>query len=714
MKKYLLAVFICVLIYFVYDYLVYYSGEIYLPHRGEVEHFTETKDGKLWVEGEKGFEVFDIKGVNLGLGKPGKFATEYSLTKEEYLRWFGQIQDMGANTIRIYTLAHEAFYEAFYEYNENREDPLYLIHGVWVDDYMLNSRRNAFDEQFYEDFLNSCKDVVDAIHGRHKSFKTSELGPQSYRTDISQWVYGYIIGVEWESDIVAFTDNTGNIAEQFIGQYLHTENASNFEVFLAMIGDEMIGYETEKYGSQRTLAFSNWPATDPFEYPENVALQFKKFAKIDVDNIKRSEKYKSGMYASYHIYPYYPEYMYFVDNKTKNTYLEYLKKLSEHHSLPVVISEFGIPSSRGMASYEENKELGRNQGFMSEKEQGDAIVSLCKDIESAGCAGGIVFIWQDEWFKRTWNTMPFVDLGSIVYWSDYQTNEQAFGLLSFDPGEKESICYVDGDRSDWIDDKAVVENMDYSLFIKYDEKFIYFLAEGKGVDLEKERLYIPIDLTPKSGSRYAKSQNLKMSEPADFLIELRGVDDSRILVQERYNTTKAMYGNQLVHSYNQYENPPEKDSPQFERIEMILHELDYYSEEEQIPFWDFDFGKEGENYYLLQTYETGKLTYGNANPRSKKFNSKADFSFGEGFVEIKIPWQLLNFSDPSQMKVHDDYYDNYGVDYISIDKLNIGLGNEEKLIAMEPFELEGLGRKPKYHERLKESYFILKEHWKGE
>ena len=97
--------------------------------------------------------------------------------------------------------------------------------------------------------------------------------------------------------------------------------------------------------------------------------------------------------------------------------------------MPVVITEFGIPTARAMASTEEA--YGRNQGKMSETEQGEALVSLYQDIMAAGSNGGIVFTWQDEWFKRTWNTMANVNLDATPYWSDYQTNEQYFGLFSF-------------------------------------------------------------------------------------------------------------------------------------------------------------------------------------------------------------------------------------------------------------------------------------------
>lgn len=713
MKKYLTTIFIVLFSYIAWDYIFYYNGGVYLSNTEETQTFSKTDDKKLWIDNGEGFEIFDLKGVNIGLGMPGKYPTEYAITKEEYLRWFEQIQDLGANAIRIYTIAHEEFYDAFYEYNYENSDPLFLIHGVWVDEYLLNSHRNAFDQEFYNEFLNNSKDVVDVVHGRHKIPKLYQAGAQSYKKDISPWVYGYIIGVEWDASIVSFTNKTGPQLEQFTGDYLYTDQANNFEIFLAMIGDEMIHYETDKYGHQRTLAFSNWPTTDPFNYNENVDFEFEKYATINVETIKSNEHFLSGQYASYHAYPYYPEYLYFVDDSIENTYLAYLEKLVDHHEMPVIISEYGVSSSRGITAYEENRKLGRDQGAMSEKEQGYALVSMSEDIKEAGAAGGAVFVWHDEWFKRTWNTVPFTDLDFSAYWSDYQTNEQYFGLLSFDPGDEQSVVYVDGDKSEWTVDDQVVKNGNYQLSMNYDEKFIYFLAEKEDIDFRKEKLYIPIDLTPNSGSHYMDRYQLQMSSPADFIIEIDTKENSRVWVQERYNATRIIESKRLSRYDDEFENPVPKDSSKFDEIEMVLHEFYYFNDEGQIPFSEIDFTNKS-HYSISQTYETGKLTYGNANPKAEEFNSLADFYFGDNFVEIKIPWGLLNFSDPVEMKIHDDYYDNYGVEPLKVNHLKAGIGGTSEEINMVKFPLERLGLRPTYHERLKDSYYILQEYWKAE
>jgi hypothetical protein len=363
--------------------------------------------------------------------------------------------------------------------------------------------------------------------------------------------------------------------------------------------------------------------------------------------------------------------------------------------MPVVISEFGVSTGRGMAQID--KETGRNQGNTSEKAQGMALVECWEDIKITGCNGGCVFTWQDEWFKRTWNTMHAVNLERTPYWSDYQTNEQYFGLLSFDPGERTSVCYVDGKVSEWKPEDKVISG-ETELSVKYDERFIYFLVRKKNFDLEKDKLYIPIDVTPKTGSNYFKRDGVKFDREADFVIVIDGADNSRVMVQERYEVLRAAYSVEM-YGYNTYfeGNIPEKNSPKFVPIYLILLKMDNPIEA------------------MKPSYETGLLKYGNSNPECADFDSLSDFCAGEDCLEIRIPWQMLNFRDPSLMEIHDDYYENYGiVGGYYLDNMYVGLGSEETLstrISLGKISLKSWGNEPTYHERLKQSYYMLKEFW---
>ena len=707
MKKFIIAACIVVMSLFIWNYAYYHLGiYINLNPDAPVTTFMTTDEDTIYMEKDGEMVPFEIRGVNMGVGLPGKWATDYAIDKETYLRWFEWIQDLGANTIRVYTILQDDFYDAFYEYNKDREDPLYLIHGVWVNDYVQNSHRDAYDDDFRQTLLDDCRTVVDIVHGKKNLSLGYGLGSGTYRSDISQWVIGYILGVEWEDVTVAYTDHKYPERNSYQGTYMYTtEDASPFEAMLCEIGDKIIEYESNRYKEQRLVAFSNWPTTDPFDYPEDITDFFMNCAKVDVEHIKTTENFISGHFASYHVYPYYPDYLNYendirgfsyTDDGRLNTYLTYLKRLTEHHDIPVVISEYGVSTGRGMAQRDYN--TGRNQGHMSEDEQGQAIIECYEDIMEAGCAGSIVFTWQDEWFKRTWNTMHAVDLLNTPYWSDYQTNEQYFGLLAFDPGEEESVSYVDGDVSEWEESDIVSVNGDTSISMKYDEKFIYFMIHKEDFS-ESDQLYIPIDITPKTGSTYCENYDLTFENASDFLIVIDGRENSRVLVQERYEVLRAMFLHE-TEDRDAFIDPVDKDTPVFKPIHLMLQTA--------TPLLTGNWQASSE------TYETGLLTYGNANPSDEDFNSLADFIFNGDYIEIKLPWQLLNFANPSEMMVHDDYYENYGVEYIHIDEMHVGIAdseNAEYRIPMDSFALEGWGRNVTYHERLKESYYILKDYW---
>ena len=721
MKKYIITVTAIILVLFSLDWLYFHQG-VYFDFGKEKEIHTFMKvDGEtIYMQSGSEYQPFEIRGVNMGSGIPGKWSTSFAIDKETYKRWFSYIQQMGANTIRVYTIQNDTFYNAFYEYNIDNPNPLYMLHGVWVNDYVQNSHRDAYSKDFYDTFLENSKIMVDVIHGNRKLNlgRVASAGHGTYKKDISDWVIGYILGVEWDDLTVAYTDDLYKCKDgycSYIGKYMYTgADASPFETMLTMVGDKVIEYETERYSEQRLVAFSNWPTTDPFEYPELIKNFFMKCAYVNTENIKTTDSFISGQFASYHVYPYYPYYLSlaqdwsvfgleskekYIDEKGRaNAYRAYLQMLNNHHAMPVVISEFGVSTGRGMAQVD--KDTGRNQGNTSEKAQGQALIECWEDIKMSGCNGGCVFTWQDEWFKRTWNTMHSVNLGRTAYWSDYQTNEQYFGLLSFDPGKEQSVCYVDGDVSEWTEDDKIIKG-DIELSVKYDEKFIYFLTKKDAFNIEKDTLYIPLDITPKSGSNYSENHNIKFDREADFIIVVNGKDNSRIMVQERYEALRSTYSED-IYKFDTYfkDNIPDKNSPKFVNIDLILRTATALTPDNKET--------------VAEAYETGKLLYGNANPKRYDFNSLADFCANGDYIEIKLPWQLLNFADPSRMQIHDDYYSgNYGIEYIYINKIYAGIctGSDAKRAALAKINLKGWGNTVTYHERLKNSYYIMQDLW---
>ena len=747
MKKYIIGVSILILLAASAWYL-YYGLGVYvdLDPDTSVSTFMKTDSDTIYMERDGTYQPFEIRGVDLGAGIPGEWATDFAIDKETYLRWFSMIQELGANTIRVYTILHDDFYNAFYEYNTQREEageePLWLLHGLWVDDYSHNSHKDIYDEGLLPEMMEDGKTIVDIIHGEKFLLGRDGDGSGFYRHDVSRWVLGYILGVEWEASLVTYTNQIHYDQTSYQGSYMSTtEDASPFEAALAQLGDAIIGYESTRYKQQRMVAFSNWPTTDPFCYSLVTATYRFKNAAVNVEHIQPTQQFISGYFASYHIYPYFPDFLqteqealqytkddlddlfgknqaeavryrlsqmgapsvhdyltsadYYDSQGRFNTYYAYLKAINNFHNIPVVISEYGVTTGRGRAQVDTN--TGRNQGFITEQEQGQYLIECYQDIMNAGSAGSCLFSWQDEWFKRTWNTLHAVDLLNTPYWSDYQTNEQFYGLLTFDPGEEKSVCYVDGDPSEWDSSDQVCQNGDLTLSIKYDEKFLYFLAEG--FVPEEDELYIPLDINPNLGSTYCRNYDISFDRPCDFVIAIDEAENSRVMVQERYEVLKAAYW-EFYDRIDPYISSPEADSPRFVKINLAMRLTGIVADDKAAM-------PEGES------YETGKLRYGNANPEEPDFDSLADFCFTENGVEIRIPWQRLNFSNPSEMMIHDDYYEHYGIEDLHIDDMYVGavLSDHQTRTVLSSFPLNGWGKDVTYHERLKESYYILQDYW---
>ncbi len=115
-------------------------------------------------------------------------------------------------------------------------------------------------------------------------------------------------------------------------------------------------YEMDLYGTVRPTGISSWPTLDPLIHPteQEVTESEEDDEKIDLANVVASDS-SGGFFIGYHAYPYYPDFIiqdpyYSVESDFigPNGYLGYLKELKKHYEgIPLVIAEFGVPSSWG-------------------------------------------------------------------------------------------------------------------------------------------------------------------------------------------------------------------------------------------------------------------------------------------------------------------------------------------------------------------------------
>lgn len=705
MKRFIVIIFSIIAIGILIDF-GYYRWGFYLPKNEETSVVSYVEDGKMYIAKDDTFESITVRGVNMGGSIPGYYASDYAIDYKTYYRWLEDIFEMGANTIRLNTIFDDQFYNAFYDFNESHEEKLYLIQGINLDSYALDAHFDAFHTKFYGELVAQAENAVDVIHGR-KKIALSRAGNGSYKKDISKYLLGYVVGSEWVDDTIIYTDQKNEDKKGFDGNYISTtDDVSAFETMLAKVIDHLITYETRKYRVQHNVSFINTPETDPVGaipvlikgkseddntlYPETLKYHYHKMVKLDIDHLKSKNGY-SGLFAAYNISSYYPNYLNYEKETYEDNYLSYLEKLTAHHEVPVLITEFAYSTARAIATKVADK-YG-NFGGMTEEEQGKALVEAYHAILKSGAVGGSIATWQDEWDKRTQNTLEKVDITRSIYWSDAQTTNQGLGLLTFDPGKKTSKCYVDGEINEWTTTDVISDSENIALSAKYDEKYLYlYIQKKKMID---GPIYIPIDTTTKSGASSSPERGISFNRDVDFLLILNG-ENGKLLVQEYYDVLSAVDGYELSNT-NSYIDKPKADSTNFVPIRHLLE-----------PYSNNKFSR---NYMNPTLVETGILRFGNGNPNAKNYYSQADFYEVAGNIEVRIPWQILNFSDPSTMMIHDDYYENYGVDSYKIDELYIGAGYSSS-IELLPLSLKGWGNKVTYHERLKKSYEIVKEDWR--
>jgi len=684
---------------------IYDDEEIAYSSRISGEHFEVYRNGQ--------WEKIDVKGINMGMAAPGYWPGEAAITFEQYTRWIEQISELGANVIRVYTIHPPAFYQALWLHNQKADYPIYLMHGVWIEEEGLEDTLDAFLPEHIEAFEQEMKDVVDVIHGNITLPEKVGHASGEYAYDISPYMIGWVLGIEWYPLMVDETNNLHELLEEFNGEFFVTDNANAFEKWLAARMETLIKYQVERYEVMQPISFTNWPTTDLLTHPAEPSLE-EDLVSINPNHIHPKQALKTGYFASYHVYPYYPDflnyepdYIEYIDHRGQpNIYAGYLNDLIRAHEMPVLIAEFGVPASRGMTH---TNPFGLNQGFHSEKRQGEIVVQLFEDIMAEGALGGLMFTWQDEWFKRTWNTMQLDNPDRRPYWSNVQTNEQRFGLLSFETHKKP----IDGNIEKWLEHERVASKetgVVQSVSTSYDEAFIYVMIEFDPELWDSNTdLYILLNTIDNQGNDTVPFlQDTFYDQGVDFVVEVASSEESRVWIDDYYDPFYYEYGYEL--GLMEQNETLSNNNGHFNKVNFALNRpMTIPSTGEELPF---------------EFYETGQLLKGNGNPESEDYHSLSDYMMipEAGVFEIRLPWLLLNVKDPSLKEITGDLWEG-GLDasttiadidinitvsknQVVVDQLPEALGNVSTFVSYEwePWE------QPDFEERLKKSYDIIQEY----
>ena len=630
------------------------------------------------------FVPYFVKGINFGPALPGSYPAEFTPERGDYARWLRLMGEAGFNAIRVYTLLPPDFYSALAAYNmKNSAHPIYLFQGIWVP---VPENEDYLNKEFSLKIQREIEKVVDAIHGQG-----------GYFVDVSDYTFGFIFGREWEPDGVEKTMKSHPSDTGFVGNFISIPRGNPMEIWLARMMDYIETYEAVRYRTLHPVSFVNWLTLDPlyhiseFIESERVREYDNDLFTVDPSRFYRTSINSAGFFASYHIYPYYPD---FMNNEYGGSFEGYLKALKEvTDGLPILVAEFGVPSSRGIGHF---NPMGLHQGGHSEVQQGIIDFMLFKDIFKAGYAGGILFEWMDEWFKRNWLFMDFENPMSRNHlWHNVYDAEQTFGLVSFDPG----VIKIDGHPDDWKGISPLLKGSGriQSFSVTSDPTFIYFKIELSGeFDPERETLRIFLDTYRKDlGEFFFPGKKYEFKNGTEFIIELskRG----KILVEKSYN----VYRNWIYGRFSPMRTERRREGKfvepalqaNRERITLIG---------DTIP---------GRVFY------PGRLIYGKEDD-----NSLVDWYFKGKTIEVRLGWNAINVTDPSSHHVLQNDPSTPEVDAVVTDGISfsVAIFDENGVADALPgfdgrsfkfsnrFLWKGWDR-PFYRERLKQSYFVLKD-----
>ncbi len=713
MKRFLTgAIIIGLLVFILSEAMYYFQFPVYIPE-GDTEVLFRTSGQDYQRRKEDGsYETVTFRGVDVSSSLPGKPAAQFAPSAEDYLRWMAAIGDMGANLLRVLTPMDADFYNALYTYNTSHDKPLYLLQGISVSDEANYGTESAYSPGFLLELLNKGRDAIDIIHGRKTVFISEGGATGRYRRDISRWTIGYLVGADWNSATVAYTDHSTMYTKEYEGVYFSTAGESTaFEAMLAQVMDTLAAYETSSYNVQRPIAFINSPSCDFFEFTSFYTRQIGKYAYVDAAHVRPTERMQAGTFAAYRLYDFCHDYPRYLTPEMAAEYADaiaripegalyggYLYLLAAHHTdMPLIVTGYGFSSQRNP--------LEKDALPLTEEEQGQAYVRIWAEAADAGWSGVCLSTWQDVWERRSWNSAYTTLLTKNYLWHDLQSDGQHYGLMAFEPG-KEAVCRLDGMPDEWTAGDVVLKREDTTLSLRYDAQGIYLMAQGSRVSPEMT-LYIPIDMTALTGSTACADPALIFSRPVDFLLCLNGAEDSRLLVQERYDAMRSTFEYETGGN-DPYIDVPDADTEVFVPIRQAVANPYVMTPEDLLLA-----PSERRLLQALGTWETGKLVHGVGDPEAEGYNSLADFCYGENCVEVLLPWTLLNVGDPSDRLIHSDYYTQYGVDFHIVGRCYFGLTYPEDET---PADMGSFTWSPwvtvSCRERLKGSYYVVQQAWR--
>ncbi len=632
--------------------------------------FLQVFDGTTWKN------VY-LVGANLGPAQPGEFPSTVSRRFETYARWLQEMSAMHANSVRVYTILPPAFYKALEAHNRAAAQPLWLIQEVWITDHA----EDLYDPAVEGEFATDIQRVIDLLHGQGDVPFRKGQPFGLYTADVSRWVIGLAVGREVEPHVVQRTNARHRERTSFDGRHVRLERGNPTEAWFARMCDLAVEYELRQYGTQRPLTVVNWPPLDPLTHPteatfvEEIALRQRRgepvsldtfvlpefgndadVASVDITRFRTGPAFTAGLFALYHVYQHWPDFMFnepaFArarDEEGPNRYLGYLLALKRAHAnMPLLIGEYGVATSVGVAHVHPD---GWHNGGFTERDQTAALIRFTRNHHQARAAGSIVFAWKDEWWKKVADnfTAPFeIPRERDPLWFNVLDPEEAFGVIAYEPAE--AVPLLSGRDEEWaraqvLSRAAGADSPIRSLSALSDYAYLYLRVDVTpgSLDWDRQQLWLALNTLPgTAGSRALPETTLRVPTGANFLVQMTGPSEARVLVADNYGP---------------FHRVPMPGVPDLLRIDRKKHLAPGIAEVS--PFVDIvveangrRFGRDG-TLFPAQDFNRSPLVHGTADRSDPSSTSHAGYHVdaARGLIELRIPWGMIFVTDPSSRKV---------------------------------------------------------------
>lgn len=581
------------------------------PARTEAASF---RAGDRYLERGPGgdWKPWFVKGVNLGPASPGRWFGDPPVDEASYLTLLDEAASAGFDSIRLYTLLPPAFYRAFVAWNSASDTPLYLVQEIWPDEEVPG--HDLGDPGYLAEYLAESDRTIDAVFGRADIPERRLRAWGRYKADASPWLAAVLVGRELLPE-EALATAAARPDERFSGRWFSAEDGHPVEAVLARMA-EAAAERIAGHGERRVpIGFVSWPPLDPLSHPSEwaagaEAAPYNDRASIDYRRIGSSPDNEAGFFAAFHIYPNYPDFMIRSERyelpDDERGYLRYAAYLDELlavlDGVPLLVAEFGLATGFGTAHVHPE---GLDHGGLSEREQADGLIGLYETIAASGAAGGVVFQLADEWAKKTWTTEPYmIPFDRNPLWHNVVDPEQNYGILAWSAPTLPGSEARDAGLSVWSDPAFLSVRVGPELL------------PGSG----DNSLYLGFDTLPGAFGEWRLAPGGPLApQGSEFVLRARieggRLAEAILLAQADYNRG----GGRLY--------PRESYLGGFTRMLTLVNAASRNAEGRSFSSVWSDYGRM---------------------PLGPDGLAK---SMADGGLEFRVPWSLLNVSDPSGRRV---------------------------------------------------------------